>query len=61
MKKLFAVAIIVAMLVLITGCSNEEPTRENNYNTTIEEAEFVERILEETIIEENIIEETIVR
>lgn len=55
MKKIFAVAIIVAMLVLITGCSNEEPTRENNYNTTMEEAVIIEGILEENIITETII------
>lgn len=55
MKKLIVLAIIAVMLVFMTGCSNEEPTRENNYNTTMEEAVIIEGILEENIITETII------
>lgn len=54
MKKIITLGLFIILLVFMTGCSNE-PTRENNYNTTMEEAEIIERILEETILEETII------
>ena len=37
MKKLIVLAIIAVMLVFMTGCSNEKPSMENHYDTTIEE------------------------
>ena len=55
MKKLIVLAIIAVMLVFMTGCSNEKPSMENHYDTTIEESEIIERILEENIITETII------